>query len=253
MVIQKMGLIIGCCLAAITLASAQNPELFEKGKDNYKDGNYQQAIDDWSAILSSGEHSAALYFNLGNAHYKLNNIGPSIYYYEKALQLDPNDKDVRNNIAFAENARVDIIEPLPKTVFVRWYERISGIMNYNGWAIAGVFCASMTVLLFLLYYFSVSERRKRILFVASLAAGMLMLTFTVMAFLVYSDDLNDRPAIVYSESVEVRNEPRIGSETAYIIHEGTKLQILDEDDEWVRIQLADGKDGWILAESIKAL
>ena len=102
-------------------AFSQNETLFEQGKELYKNGKYQQAINSWMKIVENGEHSAELYFNLGNAQYKLNHIGPSIYYYEKALQLSPNDQDIKNNLAFAENARIDSIEPLPQTVFSKWY------------------------------------------------------------------------------------------------------------------------------------
>ena len=92
-------------------AFAQNTALFDQGKELYKNGKYQQAINAWMQILESGHHSAELYFNLGNAQYKLNHIGPSVYYYEKALQLAPNDADIKNNLAFAENARIDEPDP----------------------------------------------------------------------------------------------------------------------------------------------
>ena len=91
---------------------AQNGSLFEQGKERYKQEKYQEAIDSWMKIVENGEHSANLYFNLGNAHYKLNNVGPSIYYYEKAAQLSPIDRDTKTNLAFAENSRIDAIEPL---------------------------------------------------------------------------------------------------------------------------------------------
>ena len=74
--------------------------LFEQGNALYNDGNYTEAIEKYQAILKQGKHSAELYFNLGNSYYKLNNIAPSIYYYEKALQLAPDDKDILNNISF---------------------------------------------------------------------------------------------------------------------------------------------------------
>ena len=132
---------------------SQDNDLFNQGKDAYKRGDYQEAIDNWSRILNNDKHSAALYFNLGNAHYKMSQIGPSIYYYEKALQLDPNDKDIRNNLSFAENARIDIIEPLPKTVFARWYERGAKLLSYEGWAVGccGLFLSGCCVVLTLLF------------------------------------------------------------------------------------------------------
>ena len=236
-----------------TIAVAQNQELFAQGKERYKAEKYQEAIDAWLKILASGEHSSALYFNLGNANYELNNIGPSIYYYEKALQLDPTDSEIKNNLRFAQNATIDVIEPLPRTVFSKWYTNVSGILTYEGWAIATVIFSSSFVVLFLLYYFSFSEGRKRLMFVSSLFMMIFLLGSLTMAFRTYNDFTKNNPAIIFAESTEVKNGPTIGSEVAFVLHEGTKVQILERDNDWARIQLADGKDGWILVDDIKEL
>ena len=97
---------------------AQTPnDLFGKGNIAYKDGNYQEAIDLYSKIEDQNLASVDLYFNMANAYYKLNKVGPSIYYYEKALQLDPQNEDVRTNLVFAKRLALDTIEELPKTLF----------------------------------------------------------------------------------------------------------------------------------------
>ncbi|PKA83045.1 tetratricopeptide repeat protein [Ulvibacter sp. MAR_2010_11] len=232
---------------------AQNDALFEQGKELYKSEKYNEALASWMKILNSKEHSAALYFNLGNAHYKLNQIGPSIYYYEKALQLAPNDSDIQNNLAFAENARIDTIEPLPQTIFTRWYKGISGVLTYDGWAIATTVCSILFVILFLLYYFSASEQKKRLLFTSSIVSICVLLFSLVMAFKTYDDFIKNRSAIIFSERTEVKSEPTLGSEVAFVLHEGTKVQILEQDDQWYRIELADGKDGWLPATELKEL
>ncbi|WP_347373564.1 tetratricopeptide repeat protein [Aequorivita sp. Q41] len=234
-------------------AFSQNQNLFEEGKELYKNGKYQQAINAWMEILETGEHSAELYFNLGNAQYKLNHIGPSVYYYEKALQLSPNDADIKNNLAYAENARIDAIEPLPKTVFAKWYENVSTIFTFEGWAILAVTFSVFFVILFLFYYFAFTERRKRLFFVSSMGVGLLLITSLTMAFLVYGDNSKNRPAIIFSSEIEVKTEPSMGSNVAFTLHEGTKVQIAAQDGNWYRITLADGKDGWIPATDLKQL
>lgn len=236
-----------------TFGFAQNDPLFEQGKDRYKEGKYQDAINSWMKILDKEEHSSNLYFNLGNAHYKMNNVGPSIYYYEKALQLDPLDGDIKTNLAFAENARIDAIEPLPKTIFSKWYTSLSGILSFNGWAWTAVVLSMLFVSFFLLYYFSGSERKKRLLFVGSVLSLLVLLVSLAMAFQMYGDAMNDKPAIIFAESSEVKSEPNMGSEIAFTLHEGTKVQIIEQDDNWVRIELIDGKDGWIPASDLKGL
>jgi len=236
-----------------TLSFCQNEPLFEEGKALYKAEKYQEAVVVWMKILDKNEHSSSLYFNLGNAHYKLNSVGPSIYYYEKALQLSPHDTDVKNNLAFAQNAMVDNIEPLPVSIFTKWYKTISGGFNYNEWALAAVVFSISFVVLFLLYYFSFSETRKRLLFASSLISIILLLISISMAFTTFSDTKNDRPAIIFAESIEIKSEPNLGSEVAFILHEGTKVQVVAQDTEWVRIVIADGKDGWIPVTDIKEL
>ncbi len=236
-----------------TISFGQNDPLFEQGKERYKEGKYQDAINSWMKILDTKEHSANLYFNLGNAHYKLNNVGPSVFYYEKALQLDPFDSDIRTNLAFAENARIDAIQPLPQTIFSKWYSTLSGILSFNGWAITAVISSMLFVLLFLLYYFSASEGRKRVLFLGSIVSILVLLVSLSMAFQMHSDVNKDKPAIIFAESSEVKSEPNMGSEAAFTLHEGTKVQIIGQDDNWVRIQLIDGKDGWIPTTDLKGL
>ena len=249
----RILVLCGFILLAGTVGLAQNDTAFESGKEAYKEENYQLAIEQWNKILDGGEHSAALYFNLGNAHYKLNNIGASIYYYEKARQLDQFDADIKNNLAFAENARIDVIEPLPQTVFKTWYTNVSGVFNYDGWAINAVIFAFIFVALFLSYYYSNSERRKRLLFAVSAAIMFFLVASVVLAFLTYSDHINDNPAIIYSEEVEIRDAPSVGGEVNFLLHEGTKVQVLDKDGDWVRIRLSDGKDGWMPFTDLKEL
>jgi len=235
------------------LGIAQNNSIFEVGKEQYKNGKFQEAINSWIQILDNDQESASLYFNIGNAHYKLNNIGPSVYYYEKALQLDPNDSDIKTNLTFAENARIDAIESLPKTVFKKWYQAVSGIFTFNGWAIATVVFVLLFVALFLIYYFSISERKKRLLFVASLLSIVFLFISCVMAFKTFGDFKNNSPAIIFAETAEVKSEPNLGSDSAFTLHEGTKVQIIAEETNWVRIELADGKDGWIPVGDLKKL
>lgn len=232
---------------------AQNSPLFEQGKELYKAEKYVEAINSWMKILEKGQHSASLYYNLGNAHYKLSNIGPSIYYYEKALLISPNDSDIKNNLAFAENARVDAIEPLPKTIFYQWYHTIADLLTYDGWAIAFVVLCLSFVLWFLLYYFSYTESKKRLFFICALISLLLLGMSLSMAYSTYDDAIKDQPAIIFSESIEVKDAPSLGSDSSFTLHEGTKVQIIARDNDWVRIEIANGKDGWIPVSDLKEL
>lgn len=250
----RHGLLLLLMLVFISFTGfSQNQKLFDQGKEFYKNGKYQEAINSWMQILENGEASAELYFNIGNAQYKLNQIGPSIYYYVKALQLSPNDADIKNNLAFAENARIDVVEPLPQSVFTKWYRSVADTFTFNGWAVLAVVCSTGFVILFLLYYFSYTEKRKRLLFAASMLVGFLLLSTFTMAFITYSDYSKKQPAIIFANQLEVKTEPSMGSSSAFILHEGTKVEIIAKDGNWYRIALADGKDGWVPASDLKQL
>ncbi len=240
-------------LLCVSVVNAQNNALFEQGKEQYKADNFQEALNNWMKIEASGEHSASLYYNIANAHYKLNSIGPSIYYYEKALQLAPGDKDILNNLAFAQNATVDAIEPLPQTLFVKWDNALSNWLNFEGWAKVSVVSAFLFAIFFLLYYFSASTLRKRALFVSAIVSIFVLFTAVTMSFRTYDRYLSDQPAIIFAESTEIKTEPNMKSETAFVLHEGTKVQILAVEDDWFRIVIASGKDGWIPNTDLKQL
>ena len=232
---------------------SQNKSLFEQGKSLYKAEKYQEAITSWMKILDHEKHSSELYFNLGNAHYKLNNIGPSIYYFEKALLLAPNDPDIKNNLSFAENAKVDAIDPLPKTIFYKWYHSISDLLTFDGWAYTSVFMGIVFVVCFLVYYFSYSEIIKRIFFVSSTISIFFLGMSLSMAFSTYEDAINNNPAIIFAESTDVREAPNLRSEISFMLHEGTKVQILERDVDWGLIEIANGKEGWIPLTDLKEL
>ena len=232
---------------------AQNAELFQQGNEAYAEGNYEAAVEAYEQILESDQTAAEVHYNLANAHYKLNHIGPSIYHYEKALQLDPDDKDIRNNLQFAQNMTVDAIEETEENSFTRWWTSFLGSFSTTGWAIAGIACMVLFVLLFLAYYFSGIPLRKRIFFLAGMLFLFLSLSSVVLGFL-RADQLRDQNfAIVFAEEVGISSEPNPRGEELFFLHEGTKVEVLEDFEEWYKIELANGNQGWIHRESIKKL
>ena len=236
-----------------SISMAQNETLFDQGNALYNDGNYTEAIEKYQAILKQGEHSAELYFNLGNSYYRLNNIAPSIYYYEKALQLAPDDKDILNNISFARNMTIDVVDTIPEVGFSKLINNITNMMSFDTWSKMAVGLVIVFVILFLSYYFSYASTKKRIAFVVSLASIVLAFTSLSFAYHKYNLEKNDKPAIVFAKESQIKSEPNLRSSEAFKLHEGTKVQILDTVNNWKRIRLADGKTGWIVSEDIKAL
>ncbi len=246
-----VGLIV---LLAFFNLEAQTPEQsFEAGNTQYAEGRFQEAIDAYKKVLDSGQESAALYFNLANANYKLNNIAPSVYYYEKALRLDPTDTDVKNNIQFAEKMKIDAITPLPENTVKKWFNSVLNLLTVDGWAYATILFVFLFVILFVAYYFTFGSGKKRALFTTSFLSLMFAILSLVFAYNAFAKAEKDKPAIVFSKEVDVKAEPNLSSPKSFTLHEGTKVMILDTENNWKRVQLADGKSGWIPISDIKEL
>lgn len=240
-------------LTISTFVFGQSNTLFEQGNSLYNEGKYQEAINSYEAILENGEHSAELYYNLANAYYKLNSIAPSIYYYEKALLLNPNDEEIKNNAAFARNMTVDAIDTIPEVGFTRIMKTITNTFSFDTWAVIVVALVFAFVILFLMYYFSYSTNKKRILFLSSGASIACALIALFFAFQKFNLDQKDQPAIVFAQESQIKTEPNLRSEEAFRLHEGTKVQVLESLKDWQKIKLSDGKTGWIPKEDIKLL
>ena len=249
---MKQLLYILSFLFSVGLA-AQNQAVFEQANALYNAGKYGESIDRYKTILDTKTHSAELYFNLGNAHYKLNNIAPSIYYYEKALQLAPNDEDIKNNLAFAENMTIDAIEVVPEGGLLKFLNQATNTLTFDAWAKLAIGSVFGFVILFLFYYFAYSSLRKRFAFLGSITALTCMCVALLFAFHKYNLDNNDKPAIVFAKESLVKNAPNNRSEESFKLHEGTKVQVLDTVSNWKKIKLQDGKTGWISSDDIKAL
>ncbi len=234
-------------------SNAQNEAIFEQATLAYNEGDYEKAISNYLEILDNGEHSAALYFNLGNSYYKINQIAPSIYYYEKALLLKPNDPEIKNNLAYAQNMTLDAIEKMPETGFSKIYNKITGFLSFDQWAIAAVVFTILFVLLYIAFFYFRYSSRKRIAFITGMISLIIAIISMTFAFIQHNDFKGDRPAIIFSEEVTVKSEPNNRSQEVFTLHEGTKIHVLDSLNEWKKIRLADGKTGWISSENIKAL
>lgn len=235
------------------IASAQNEALFNRATDAYNEGSYDKAVEYYLEIIENGEHSAELYFNLGNSYYKLDQVAPSIYFYEKALLLKPNDPEIKTNLAFAKNMTLDAIEVMPETGFSKIYASVINFLFFDHWAYLAIFCIILFVLLYIAFYYFRYSTRKRMAFVSSLLSLFVAIIAVVFGFVQYNDFLADQPAIVFADEVVIKSEPNDRSLEVFRLHEGTKLYVLDELNDWKKVRIADGKTGWLSSEDIKLL
>ncbi|NER10126.1 Tetratricopeptide repeat-containing protein [Muriicola jejuensis] len=232
---------------------SQNEVLFEEATKAYNEGDYELAIENYQHILESGSHSPSLYFNLGNAHYKLKEIAPSIYYYEKALLLDPNDTEIRDNLNYARQMTIDEIEPIPQSAMTRITSRVMNIMTYDQWAYTSIVLMILFVLLYIAFYFFRFADKKRLAFIGSMVCLFLTVMSVTLAVLQYQEYRDTRPAIIFARETAVKEEPNNRSTTLFTLHEGSKVFVEETLEDWKKIRLSDGKNGWIPASDMKAL
>lgn len=231
----------------------QSEGLFTQATDAYNDGDYEKAIEFYNSILENGQHSAALYFNLGNSHYKLNEIASSIYFYEKALLLRPKDPEILNNLGYAQNMTLDAIETMPETGLSKIYKMVTNKLSFDQWAYVGIGFIFLFVILYILFYYFQYSSRKRWAFIGSIASLFIAIITIVFAFVQYNDFNQDQPAIVFADEIGIKAEPNAQSNEVFVLHAGTKVNVLDGLNAWKKIRIPDGKTGWISSSDIKLL
>ena len=224
---------------------------FDKGNDLYQKGKYKEAVAAYESVLKGNQQSAELYYNLGNCYYKLNQVAPAIYNYEKALVLNPDDADVANNLKFAQKKTIDEIKVVPKVGFAKLLRDFTGIYHFNTWAWMAVSFAFFFLLCFLGYYFSQLTLTKRAFFYGMFLFLICVLVSVAAALFEKSHFDNEKPAIIFADIAEVYSEPQKASTTSLVLHEGTKVYVLETVSNWKKIQLTDGTEGWLQSNTIK--
>ena len=241
-------------ICAISFANAQNQDpqsLFEQGNALYEKEQFNQAIQKYKEIEKEGYISDVLYYNLGDSYYKLNKIGPSILYFEKALKENPNHKNAKNNLIFANRLALDKIEKVPDSVLENISKNFIMKLTYNQWAILAVIAAFIAALFFLIYYFSFKSKSKLLFFNISIFSGIVLAISFFFAIKNHEKITQTKEAIIFSEKIPVKETPKMNSETLYDLHEGTKVKVLETEGEWSKIKLLNGNEGWIQTESFQ--
>jgi len=226
---------------------------FETGNKLYRQDKFEEAVKAYENVLKTKKHSAELYFNLGNAYYKLNKTAPAIYNYEKALLLNPGYSEAKNNLQFAQNMTIDEIKPVQEVGFGKVIHDFTSSHTYDGWAKIAIGFSVIFLLFFIGYYFSAATLLKRIFFVGLFIALVGLIICVASAIAEKTRYENDKPAIIFADTIGVKNEPKENADDAFILHEGTKVQVIEVLDNWRKIQLADEKEGWINKEALKEI
>ncbi len=228
-----------------SIAWADTQQLFTEANEAYKRSEYGYAIELYEKILSEGMISANLYYNLGNAYFKNNRMGPAILNYERALRLKPMDEDIQHNISIARSRTIDRIEQRPLLFYERWWVGAISLQNTDGWGVTFLILITLMLCLTGLYLFSRTVGVKKIAFYSML----ITLTFSILSLTFahrqYNKQISKKEAVVMQARVTAKSSPALQSPDLFLLHEGTKVSIRSTLGQWTEISLPDGSVGWV--------
>jgi tetratricopeptide (TPR) repeat protein len=219
----------------------------------YTAARYDSAMIQYQSVVDAGYESSGLYYNLGNTYFKLKNIPSAILYYEKAKKLNPTDEDILNNIAVANGMIVDKIDQLPRFFFKNWWDNIYNLFNADSWAWISVFSFIMTLTASFLYFTSSILWLKK----SGFFLGLVMLLTTIIGFGLASQRYfytkQATEAIIFAPTITVKSSPGNSSVDLFVLHEGTKVVLMDEVIGWHKIKIANGSVGWLPNDSYEGI
>ena len=225
----------------------------QNADDEYAKGNYQQAIKDYQDILKTGV-SSEIYYNLGNAYYRTDNITQALLAYERALQLSPGDNDIRFNLQYARSKTIDKITPETEMFFVTWYNSLVNFTSVDRWANTAIVSIVMALLLILVFLFAPQMWARKSGFYGSAVFLLLFAFANLFAFQQKHELETKQGAIVIAPTVNVKKTPAASGTDVFVIHEGTRVDITDRGmKQWRGIKLADGREGWLKTSQIEEI
>jgi hypothetical protein len=236
-----------------TMAQPTSAERWEMGNKAYMDGAYDKAVEEYSAILEGGEYSMELYYNLANAYFKMEKIGKAILYYNKALRIAPSQEDVLHNLAIAETRTKDKITAVPEFFLHRWMRVVRNSVSCNAWGALSLLFFALILTFALLFLLASRLGVRKAGFYGALCSLLLFVATTAFAISSRNDILTEDEAVVMSSAISVKSSPDRSATDLFVLHEGTKLRIVAEFDEWIEVVIADGKKGWTERKNIETI
>ncbi|MDR1526741.1 MAG: tetratricopeptide repeat protein [Dysgonamonadaceae bacterium] len=225
----------------------------EQANAAYSAKDYRQAAQLYESAINENGASAAVYYNLGNAFYRLNQIAPAILNYERALLLDPGNRDIRFNLEIARLKTVDKIEPVGEFFLAEGYNAVKNLYSADQWSYIAIVSFVLLILCLFLFFFSRRIALKKTGFYSGLALLVFCLAANVFAYNQKKKLTHRTTAIIFSATTTIKSAPDNSGTDLFILHEGTKVQITNRLGEWNEIETADGNVGWIQSKEIEVI
>lgn len=235
----------------ISFGNNKHDSLLVLANQQYDAGIYHEAIQNYQLIIDDNVESAQLYYNLGNTYYKIDDLASAILFYEKAKKLNPNDEDINYNLGIANSRIVDNIDSVPEIIFKRWWNQFYNMFSVNLWARVAIGLFILTLVFAAIYLLARTRFIKKLFF----TLGVLFLLVSIASYYVsyqkYYYSNTSKEAILFAPTITIKSRPNRNSVDLFVIHEGTKIYILEQIGEWVEIRIANGSVGWLPLSEIK--
>ncbi len=250
---RRLVFIWALLIFAFQGAVANSDILQKKAAEAYTKGDFNTAAQIYESMLRTDGVSAGLFYNLGNAYYKQDEIPKAILNYERALLLSPGDEDIQHNIEIAKLKTVDKITPVGRFIFTEWVEAIRMQLSSDGWAIFAVVTFLLFIASLFIFFFAGRLWMKKSAFFGGIAFLLICLFANFSAYTQKSRVENRDHAIVFTPSIVVKSTPDDSGTDLFVIHQGLKVKVIDKVRDWVRVELEDGNDGWIKSDNLQII
>jgi tetratricopeptide (TPR) repeat protein len=252
MIMKKILIFILFLMPGLTFAV--DPEItIAKANKAYADGFYDNAVELYKSVITAGYESVNLYYNLGNACYKQNDFASSILYYEKARKLDPGNEDVNFNLRIANTKITDKIEPIPELFYKRWYKKLIESFSVDKWSRLGLAFLCLGLVAGLFYVISKNLLIRKAGFWLGIFFVFVSLFSFLFAWQSYDDIMHRKEAIIFTPTVTIKSSPDEKSIDLFVLHEGAKVELIDNIGTWYEIRIANGSVGWLIASSVEKI
>ena len=239
-------------LVFVSLVTSQLADsLFQLGNYYYQNEQYEMSVNSFEQLEKDYTHEY-LYLNLGNAFYRMGELGNAVWAYEKAYSIAPRDQDIVYNLNFVRSQVKDrIIPPNNFFIFSLYKAGLDKTTTLDIIILCGLLFIVISIIYLMKSYFLVSEKINSIFNTFLIGCLMLLVWMSLDKYWSFSDT---NEAIVISTSVDVRSAPiERGENVVFRIHEGTKVQISTIESSWYEIILLDGKKGWVSTQNMRKL
>lgn len=240
-----------------TIQNDEESGLAGMASNAYRNQDYKRSIELYEEAVSLGIKgnwiSPQLYYNLGNAYFRDNQLGKAILNYERALLLDPGDGDIRHNLRFANNRTVDRIATSGNLFLISWFNSVRNLFSSNAWAVISLVLYVLFLLSVAVYLFARILWARKTAFYAGIVLFIFMIIAITFSFSQKKERLRRDSGIVMVGAAAVNASPDVNSNQLFELHEGTKVKIRNNDGNWYEIEIANGSVGWTYEENIEII